>query len=214
MPGPSSDARRARCRPRGTTTRVPAGVCLSAFSTSARPIRSDAPLVAERARVARRLELELVPGRDGDRAELVAEVLGELAQVDGLPLEVHAPGVEPRQVEQILREPLEPVDLLAHRLEELRAASPRRAPRPSSSSRKPREREERRPQLVRRVADELPPRALELREAQPHPVEGARELPELVRAAVDDRLVEAPGGDPLGRASSRLMRRANRYAAP
>ena len=111
---------------------------------------------------------------------------------------MHAPGVEARQVEEILREPLEPVDLLAHRLEELRA---RRLVEilVGEQLEEAAQREERRPQLVGGVADELPPRALELRESQAHAVEGAGELPQLVRAPVDDRLVELPGGDPLGR---------------
>ena len=61
------------------------------------------------------------------------------------------------------------------------------------------EREERRAQLVRGVGDELAAGAVEVREAQPHALEGARQLAELVRAVIDDGLVEAPLGDPLGR---------------
>ena len=156
----------------------------------------DAALVPEGRRAAVRLELERMAGGDGDRPELVGERLRQLAQVDALPLDVHAPGVEARQVEEILRQPLEPVDLLAHRLEELRACRLVEV-LVGQQLEESAEREERRPQLVGGVADELPPRALELREPQAHPVEGAGELPELVGAAVDDRLVELPGGDPL-----------------
>ena len=108
------------------------------------------------------------------------------------------PGVEAGQVEQVLGEPLEPVDLLAHRLEEL---APGRFVQllVGHELEEAAQREERRSQLVRGVADELAPRALELREAQTHPVEGARELAELVLAPVDDGLVEPAGRDALGR---------------
>ena len=52
---------------------------------------------------------------------------------------------------------------------------------------------------MRRVRDELAARVLEAGEALPHAVEGAGELAELVGARVDDRLVELPARDPLGR---------------
>src|SRR5207248_8705357 len=60
------------------------------------------------------------------------------------------------------------------------------------------EREQRRAQLVGGVRDELAPGVLELREAPAHPVEGKRELTELVVVPVGDGLVEAAAGDPVG----------------
>src|SRR5262249_60984201 len=60
-------------------------------------------------------------------------------------------------------------------------------------------REDGRAQLVRGVGDELAARPVQAGEAQPHSVEGTREMPDLVLAGVDDRLVEAPGGDALRR---------------
>ena len=62
------------------------------------------------------------------------------------------------------------------------------------------EREERRPQLVRRVGDELTAGAVELAEPAAHALERDREVAELVVARVDHRLVEAAAGDSLGRA--------------
>src|SRR5207302_671633 len=61
------------------------------------------------------------------------------------------------------------------------------------------EREERRPQLVRGIRDELAARVLELRKPAAHSLEGARELADLVFGRVDDRLVEAAARDPLRR---------------
>src|SRR5581483_1339266 len=60
------------------------------------------------------------------------------------------------------------------------------------------EREDRRPQLVRRVRDELAARVVEAREPAAHAVERAGELAELVPSAVLDRLGEVAGGDPVG----------------
>ena len=57
--------------------------------------------------------------------------------------------------------------------------------------------EQRRPQLVRRVRDELLPRGVELGELQAHPVERRGQLAELVGAVVDDRLVELALCDPV-----------------
>ena len=106
-------------------------------------------------------------------------------------------GVEPREVEQVGRELRQAVDLLAHLREELvarRLVEPRVVEQLEEAA----EREERRAQLVRGVGDELAAGAVEVREAQAHALERAGELAELVRAVIDDRLVEAPGGDPVG----------------
>ena len=61
------------------------------------------------------------------------------------------------------------------------------------------EREERRPQLVRGVGDELAARAVELAEPPAHSLERVGEVTQLVVARVDHRLVEAAARDPLGR---------------
>src|SRR5207244_11363067 len=76
------------------------------------------------------------------------------------------------------------------------------------------EREDRRPQLVRGVGDEGAPRVLELGELEAHPVEGPRELSELVAAAVDHRLVEVARGDPVGRALQSADPAGGRRGAP
>ena len=93
---------------------------------------------------------------------------------------------------------MRPIDLLAHGLEEL-------APRVlveffvGQELDEPAQREERRSQLVGRVADEFPPCAFELGEPLAHPLEGTGKLAELVRTRIVDRLVEESGGDPLRR---------------
>ncbi len=61
------------------------------------------------------------------------------------------------------------------------------------------ERENRRPQLMGGVGDELPAGIVEPGEPQAHPVERPGELADLVAAVIHDRLLEVPGGDPLGR---------------
>ncbi len=57
------------------------------------------------------------PARDG--GELLAEILSDRPELDGLELEPHRTGIEPGEVEQVGRELREPLDLLGHRLEEL-----------------------------------------------------------------------------------------------
>ena len=61
-----------------------------------------------------------------------------------------------------------------------------------------RDREQRRSQLVRRVRDELLPRAVELGELEAHPVERRGQLADLVEVVVDHGLVERSLGDPVG----------------
>ena len=107
-------------------------------------------------------------------------------------------GVHPREVEQVGGEVREAVDLAAGRGEELR---PRRLVEilVVEQLEEAREREERRPQLVRGVGDELLPGAVELGELDPHAVERGRQLADLVGVVVDDGLVERALGDPVGR---------------
>jgi hypothetical protein len=87
--------------------------------------------------------------------------VASVAKVDRAPLDVHPARIQARQVEEILGQALEPVDLLAHRLEEL--ASGRLVQLlVGHELEEAAQREERRSQLVRSVADELAPRTLEL----------------------------------------------------
>ena len=135
--------------------------------------------------------------RAGDGLELTADRTGQDAEIELLALELNPAGVQAREIEQIGRELRQPRHLLAGGAEEL---LPRRLVEllVVEQLEEAPEREDRRPQLVRRVRDELPPRALEPGQAQAHPVERRGELADLVAAAVDDRLVEAAARDPVG----------------
>ena len=113
-------------------------------------------------------------------------------------LDAHPARIEAREVEQVGGELREPVDLLAHRLEELlpgRLVDLLVRHQLEEAA----EREERRPQLVRGVGDELAARAVELAEPPAHSLERVGQVAELVVARVDHRLVEASARDPLGR---------------
>ena len=122
------------------------------------------------------------------------------ARSTGLASTVQLPRVRAREVEQLGRELRQPVDLLAHRRQELGARLVVQL-LVGQQLEEAAEREQRRAQLVRRVGDELAARVVERREPLAHAVEGARELPDLVAALVADRLVEPARGDPLGSAS-------------
>ena len=136
-------------------------------------------------------------GRVGERAQLLADDADDLAQPDLLVLDPDPAGVHPREVEQVGGELGQPVDLRPRRREEL-------APRAlvevlvREQLEEARQREQRRPELVGGVGDELLPGAVELRELDPHAVERRGQLAELVGAAVDDRLVEGALRDPVG----------------
>ena len=112
-------------------------------------------------------------------------------------LDPHPAGIETREVEQVGGELRQPIDLLPHRLEEL---LPRRLVEllVRHQLQEAGEREERRAQLVGGVGDELAPRPVEHLEPDAHPLEGCRELTQLVVARVHHRLVESAAGDPLG----------------
>ena len=202
MPGPSSStlsATRSPLRLVLTSTCVPAGVWRNAFSTSARPtwrIRCSSPRPGGAAVDA--VAASSCPVPWAQRVELLEEELGDLGEVDRLALDAQAAGVEAGEVEQLAGELRQPLDLLAHAPEEL---PPGRLVEVllDEELEVAAEREERRAELVRGVRDELAARVLEPREALAHAVEGAGELAELVRARVDDRLVELPVRDPLGR---------------
>ena len=89
--------------------------------------------------------------------------------------------VDPREVEQVRRQPRQPVDLALHRREEL-ASRVLVELLVREQLEEAAEREERRPQLVRGVGDELLARVVELREPHPHAVEAERQLADLVVA--------------------------------
>ena len=167
-------SRARRPRPRGSAcsrsaqarsvTCVPSGVCMSALSTSARTTWSTRSSSARATGCPRRRRSTHVPFRSATRAELGADDPRDLAEVDGLVLDVHPARVEPGEIEQVGGELRQPVDLLAHRLEEL---LPRRLVDVlvRHQLEEAAEREERRAQLVRRVRDELAARAVELARA-------------------------------------------------
>ena len=132
-----------------------------------------------------------------DRRELLPQRLCELPEVDRLPLDAQLSRVDSREVEQLRRQLRETCDLLSHRLQEL-AARPLVELLLGEQLEEARKREERGPQLVRRVRHELASRVLEPCEPQAHALERPRELSHLVSPTVDDRLVEATARDPLG----------------
>ena len=142
---------------------------------------------------------QLVPRPLGVRAELLEQELRDLGEVDRIAVDTEAAGVEAGEVEQLTGELRQTIDLLAHASEEL---APGRVVELllDEQLEMAAEREKRRPELVRGVGDELAPGVLEAREALAHAVERTRELAELVRARVHDRLVELAVRDPFGRA--------------
>ena len=198
MPGPASSTR-SSALPATIRTAVPGGVCRSALSTSARPIWSTRSWSAEHDAPVVDLHLERVLEPAGDGCELLAQILGDRRELDGLVLEPHRAGIEPREVEQVGGELREPLDLLGHRLEELTPGGLVEI-LVAKELEKAAQRENRRPELVRGVGDELAAGVVEAREPQAHPIEGAGQLAELVAAVILDRLVEITGGDPLGSA--------------
>ena len=92
---------------------------------------------------------------------------------------------------------VEPLHLVAHRLDEVLAGGLVERLVLEQLERGA-EREDRRAQLVRRVGDERAPSVVERREAAAHVLERLGQLVQLVRAVVDDRLVELPVRDAVG----------------
>src|SRR6266511_3439904 len=156
----------------------------------------DPLLVAEAGRTAVDLGLEPVLAALGEGFELVDEKLGDPRQIHGLVVDAETTRVEAGEVEQLAGELRQALDLLAHAGEEL-AAGLLVQVLVEEQLEVPAQREEGRPQLVRRVGDELAPGVLEPCEALAHALERPGELSELVRARVLDRLVELPARDPL-----------------
>src|SRR5712691_3348685 len=156
-------------------------------------------LVSERRRLwAAAVDAKIVAARTGDRAEFVDERLGEHRHVDGITLYAEAAGIEAGEVEQIRRELRQPLDLLAHGRHELRLRL-RIELLVRHQLEEAAEREERRPQLVGSVGDELPARVLELSQALPHALERRRELAELVSSGIGYGLAEVAARDPVRR---------------
>ncbi len=150
----------------------------------------DAFGIADRLRAAvTRSHLERVVVRERHRAELLGDRSRERLELEDLALEADPAGVEPREVEQVRGQPGQAGDLLAHRRQEL-AARVLVEVLVVHQLEEAAEREEGRPQLVGRVGDELLPGIVELGEAQPHAVEGAGKLAELVQAVIDHGRVE------------------------
>ena len=110
-----------------------------------------------------------------------------------------APGVELGEVEEVGGQLRQPLDLLAHRAHELGPLLGARVLVLEQLD-EAAEAEDRRPQLVRGVGDELLAGAVELGQAALHFVEGAGQLPELARVVVDrDAAAEVAVGDLAGR---------------
>ena len=149
--------------------------------------------VRQAARRPRQHHPAAVPRRQA--AELAHEPAGGGGQVDRLVDHLDRARVEPRQVEQVGGELGQPRHLLAHRQQELLARGGVEVLLVQQLQ-EPRQREERRAQLVRGVGDEVLARPVDLGEPGLHEVERAGQAAELVRVLVADGLVEAAGGDP------------------
>ena len=153
---------------------MPDGVWTSAFTRSARPIcrtRSSSASARPRRRRAARAR---GPSRS-HVLELGREHPHDLPEVDGLCGDAELARIDAREVEQIGRELGEPLDLLLHRREEPRARLLVEL-LVREQLEEAADREDRRPQLVRRVGDELLACVVELRELHAHAVEGVGEL--------------------------------------
>ena len=99
-------------------------------------------------------DLDLRSLHGGRGGELARDLAGQRPQRHRLQLELERSGVEAREVEQVGRQLLEPVDLLAHRGQELRAGRLVDVLVLEQLD-EAAEREDRRAQLVRGVGDEL-----------------------------------------------------------
>ena len=132
-------------------------------------------------------ELVLLGIRHG--AKLLRDGARGRGEVEADRLDLELSRVEAREVEEIRRQPRQPVDLVSHLGEEV-AAHGRIHRLVAEELDEPAEREERRPELVRGVGDELAPGPVEDGQAGAHVVERVRELADLVAAGVDDRRLE------------------------
>ncbi len=151
------------------------------------------------------------------RLGLLDRGLHSRAQVVGAQIEPHEPGVQLRQFEQVLREPVEPLDLLSARFEEFSPGRDVVAGLLLEQLIESPESGERSPELMRDVCQELAAgvaiaaddvhRLLELGR---HRVELARELGDLGRPRSGAVRRHAPGKVAFGKRSSRIGQTAQR----
>src|SRR5919106_2960192 len=132
------------------------------------------------------LKLRAVALRGGP--ELGGDLPGHFSQVNLLPLDLDHVGIQAREVEQVDGQLLESLDLSAHLGDELLSLGGARSLRLEQLD-ETAQGEDRRPQLVRGVCDELLAGAVETGEPPLHVVEAAGELSDLVRGVDRDRLV-------------------------
>ena len=145
-----------------------------------------------------RAQLQARAAQVGAGAELPRHLARQVAEVDAAGLHHHRPGVELGEVEQVGGQLGQALDLLAHRAHELGPLLRARVLLFEQLD-EAAEAEDRRPQLVRGVGDELLAGAVELGQAPLHLVEGAGELAELADARGDrDRRLEVAVGDFAG----------------
>ena len=145
-------------------------------------------------RAAGAAQLEPRPVLVGARAELECDVAGKGAEVDGVGFDDDRSGVELGEVEQVGGQLGQPLDLLAHRVDELGPLLRARVLVLEQLD-EAAEAEDRRAQLVRGVGDELFAGAVELGEAALHFVECPGELSELARGIDRDAAAEVAIGD-------------------
>ena len=212
-PSPSSrhaQRRPSRSRPRPPSRTVPAP-CRSALSTrlpSACSRRTRSPVKTSSSR---RGHLELAPRRSRTRVEATRDRVEDLAH--GVPVEAQRKPalVGPREHEQILGEPHEPLDLLRRRAKRASSSSCERG-RAQRELELGAERRERRPQLVARVGDEAALARESLLEAAEHLVQRLAEAADLVaRRRQREPPVGALARD-LGRAAPHRLDRPKRRA--
>ena len=144
-------------------------------------------------------------GRDG---ELAGDLLGEPRGVELLGREADRLGVEPGEIEEVGRELRQPLDLAAHRPDELAPALAVGLRLVVEQLDETAERGDRRAQLVGGVGDELPPRGVQPAQPPLHLVERQRELTDLVREPIGIGTLKSPWATRSAARSSRRRRRA------
>ena len=212
MPGPSSST--ASADPRTITrTAVPGGVCSSALSTSARPIRNTRSRSASAAPPCstRTLQRMLPLQRDGGELSRSAPAMST-SSTRSRAGRTWPASIRDRSSRSVASR-AQPRDLLRRRDEEL---SPRLLVEllVLQQLQEPAQREDRGTQLVRGVRDERAPGVVEAGELEAHPVERAGELAELVCGRGRRRAPRSPptrSARPRARAAG--SRRVNAEAA-
>ena len=134
--------------------------------------------------------------RFGDRSEVFGDDPGDLPQAHLLVLDPDPAHVHPREVEQVGGQLRQTVDLGSRRRQKLAAGSVVQV-LVGEELEEAREREERCAELVGRIGDEFLARQVELCELDPHSIERACELANLVVPVVDDRLAERSLGNAI-----------------